>query len=143
MKQLLPFKVGYESYALELNEIQEIVEQPRINPFPGAPEIVAGAIAFHGRIVPVISMPKLLNFPTGKIGTRLIVLVNERGPIALGVDQVGSIISLDSSAFNPIQSFTERKYISDVVNWRGTMLGLLQLDQVQTDIDLFCDSTGG
>jgi purine-binding chemotaxis protein CheW len=143
MKQLLPFKVGYESYALELNEIQEIVEQHRIDPFPGAPDIVAGAIAFHGRIVPVISMPKLLNFPMGTIGSRLIVLVDERGPIALGVDQVGSIINLEPSAFNPVQSYSERKYISDVVNWRGAMLGLLQLDQIQTDIDLLCDSTGG
>lgn len=143
MKQLLPFKVGYESYALELNEIQEIVEQQRIDPFPGAPDIVAGAIAFHGRIVPVISMPKLLNFPTGTIGSRLIVLVDDRGPIALGVDQVGSIINLQPSAFNPVQNYSERKYISAVVNWRGAMLGLLQLDQIETDIDLFCNSTGG
>ncbi len=46
MKQLLPFKVGYETYALELGEIQEIVEQQRIDPFPGAPAVVAGAISF-------------------------------------------------------------------------------------------------
>ncbi|MCF6267145.1 MAG: chemotaxis protein CheW, partial [Desulfuromusa sp.] len=62
IKQLLPFKVGYETYALELVEVQEIIENQKIYPFPGTPEIIAGAIGFHGRIVPVVDLAMLLKF---------------------------------------------------------------------------------
>lgn len=142
MKQLLPFKVGYESYAVELTEAQEVVESVRIDPFPGAPDVVAGAIAFHGRIVPVIDMPIFLGFPMGKVGRRLIVLVNARGPVALGVDQVGSAISLELSDYKPVQNYSDRKYIREVVNCNGAMIGMLNLDQLQTDLQRFCLGMG-
>ncbi|MCW8893324.1 MAG: chemotaxis protein CheW [Deltaproteobacteria bacterium] len=143
MKQLLPFKVGYETYALELTEIQEIVEQQQIHEFPGSPAVVAGAIGFHGRIVPVIDLAKLLDFPTGRIGSRLIVLINERGPVALGVDLVGSIVTLDISRANRIQNYAERQYIRDIVNWGGGMMSLIDLDQLQAELELLCDNAGG
>lgn len=143
MKQLLPFRVGYETYALELIEIQEIVEQQKIHAFPGAPDVVAGAIGFHGRIVPVIDLAKLLDFPTGKIGQRLIVLIDKRGPVALGVDRVGSIINLEITQANRMQNYSERAYISDIFNWGGGMISLLDLDQVQAELELRCDNSGG
>lgn len=143
MKQLLPFRVGHETYALELLEIQEIVEQQKIHPFPGAPDVVAGAIGFHGRIVPVVDLAKLLDFPTGKIGQRLIVLVDKRGPVALGVDRVGSIINLEITRTNRMQNYAERPYISDIVNWGGSMVSLLDLEQVQAELDLLCENSGG
>lgn len=143
MKQLLPFQVGYESYALELNEIQEVVEQQRIDPFPGAPAAVAGAISFHGRIVPVVSLPEMLKFPTARIGSRLIVLVNERGPLALGVDRVGSIISLEPADYKPVENYGEREFICEVVNWKGKMLGLLDLDKVSDELAQLCEGVGG
>ena len=143
MKQLLPFKVGYETYALKLVEVQEVVENQKIHPFPGAPEIIAGAIAFHGRIVPVIDLALLLDFPTGKIGSRLIVLVNARGPVALGVDQVRAIINLEITQTNQMQNYSERNYIDDVINWGGEMISLFDLDQLQVKLESLCTQAGG
>ncbi len=129
MKQLLPFTIGYETYALELVEVQEVVENQKIYPFPGSPTIVAGAISFHGRIVPVIDLALLLDLPSGALGQRLIVLVNQRGPVALGVDQV--------------QNYTERSYINDIINWRGKMVGLFDLEQLQLKLESLCAQVGG
>ncbi|MDX2495264.1 MAG: chemotaxis protein CheW [Desulfuromusa sp.] len=143
IKQLLPFKVGYETYALELVEVQEIVENQKTYPFPGAPEIIAGAIGFHGRIVPIVDLAKLLNFPAGKIGQRLIVLTNERGPVTLGVDQVHSIINIEINQTTQMQNYAERNYISDVVNWGGEMISLFDLDQLQLKLESLCVQTGG
>lgn len=143
IKQLLPFKVGYETYALELVEVQEIVENQSIYPFPGAPEVIAGAIGFHGRIVPVVDLARLLNFPAGKLGQRLIVLVNQRGPVTLGVDQVHAIINIEINQTNQMQNYADRNYISDVVNWGGEMISLLDLDQLQSKLESLCVQTGG
>ena len=143
MKQLLPFKVGYETYALELVEVQEIVENHKIYDFPGSPEVVAGAIGFHGRIVPVVNLALLLNFSTGKIGSRLIVLTNEYGPVALGVDQVRAIINIEINQINQMQNYTERNYIKDIINCGGEMISLFDLDKLQNKLESLCLQTGG
>jgi purine-binding chemotaxis protein CheW len=142
MKQLLPFKVGYETYALELVEVQEVVENQNIYPFPGTPDVISGAIAFHGRIVPVIDLALLLDFPTGKIGQRLIVLVNRRGPVTLGVDQVRTVINLEINHDNRMQNYTERNYIKDVINYHGKMISLFDLDQFQIKLESLCTQGG-
>ena len=138
MKQLLPFKVGYETYALELVEVQEVVENQKIYNFPGSPEAIAGAIGFHGRIVPVVDLALLLDFPTGNLDQRLIVLINERGPVALGVDQVRAIINIEINQTNQRRNDTERIYIRDVINWRGEMISLFDLDQLQLKLESLC-----
>lgn len=142
MRQLLPFKIGYETYALNLIEIQEIVENRTIYPFPAAPQAVAGVIDFHGRIVPVVDLAVLLGFPPGHIGRRLIVLVNDRGPMALGVDQVGAIISCAGAQRSTLQKAGESGHIEDIINCEGTLLNLLALDQVQMELDQLCQSEG-
>ncbi len=143
MKQLLPFKVGYETYALELVEVQEVVENRKIYDFPGSPDEVAGAIGFHGRIVPVISLPQLLKFPIGELCNRLIVLINERGPVALGVDQVRPIINIETTHANQMQNYGESNYIHQIVNWGGEMISLFDLNQLQTKLESLCIQPGG
>ena len=143
MKQLLPFKVGYETYALDLAEVQEVVENQPIYDFPGSPAEIAGAIGFHGRIVPVIDLARILEFPAGNIGTRLIVLAHERGPYALGVDQVRAIISVEISPSTRMQNYTDRDYIREIINWNGEMISVFDLDQLQVYIESLCTSVGG
>ena len=143
MKQLLPFKIGAETYALELVEVQEIVEDRKIYAFPGSPEVVVGAIGFHGRIIPVINLSLLLNFPTENLCNRLIVLINERGPMALGVDQVRSVINIEVAHANQMQNDAERNYINKTINWNGEMISLFDLEQLQAQLESLCVQLGG
>jgi chemotaxis signal transduction protein len=138
MKQLLPFRVGYENYGLELKNVQEIVEDVKIYPLPGTPAAIAGAIAFHGRIVPVIDLPRLLNFPLGRIGRRLVVLTNAHGPMALGVDRVDAIVKGDSFAGSPTQESSDRPYVAKVLICGGQMTGLLDLGQLRQRVTDLC-----
>ena len=143
MKQLLPFKIGAETYALELVEVQEIVEDRKIYDFPGSPEVVVGAIGFHGRIIPVINLPLLLNFPTENLCNRLIVLINERGPAALGVDQVRAVINIEVAHAKQMQNDAERNYINKTINWNGEMISLFDLEQLQAQLESLCVQLGG
>ncbi len=143
MRQLLPFIIGYETYALDLVEVQEVVENQTIYLFPGSPEIVAGAINFHGRIVPVVDLAQLLDFPLNKKGQRLIVLTNQHGPVALGVDQVQAVINIETGSDIQMEDYAERSYINEVINWHGKMISLFDLDQLQIKLELLCTQSGG
>lgn len=143
MRQLLPFSLAYESYALALEDIQEVVENQTIYPFPAAPEAVVGAIGFHGRIVPVVDLAALLGFVSGPLGARLIVLVNDYGPLALGVHHVHPIITFETETDEFLHNPPERSFITGVLNRAGEMLSLLDLNAVIAELNELCIATGG
>lgn len=143
MTQLLPFRLGLENYALELTVIQEIVEKQEIFPFPAAPGLVKGAIGFHGRIVPVVSLPQLLGLSAANVCDRLIVLTNVFGPIALAVDQVKAIITVESSAMKPLGHEDGGSYIKDVVSTSEGMINLFDLEKLEGHIEQLCTEHGG
>lgn len=138
MKQLLPFRLGGETYALELGVIQEVVENQRIYDFPGTAPVIAGAIGFHGRIVPVIDLSALLDFPSGNLCNRLIVLTNEQGPVALGTDQVLPIIACERVRVEQPQNSAEQRYIREIIDWDGQMIGLFDLEELQLELESLC-----
>jgi len=143
MTQLLPFKLGEETYALNLTEVQEVVELRPIYPLPGAPETIAGAISFHGRIVPVVDLPGLLGFPAGSRADRLLVLTDANGPLALTVDQLRSVITVDLVRCTLTKSGSEVDCISGVLSWQEEMISLLDLNQLQKLLEQLCSKTGG
>lgn len=140
MTQLLPFIVGNETYALELIDIQEIVETRNIYPFPAAPEQISGAIAFHGRIVPVVNLPHLLGCNADNVCPRLIVLANKYGPFALAVDQLRPIIGMEKGFVKDDDPALQQPYVRGVFAWREEMISLLDLKYVETAIETACMS---
>ena len=138
MTQLLPFKLGDEVYALDVTDVQEVVEGPTIYPLPGAADEIRGAIGFHGRILPVVDLPRLLGFPAGERAARLLVLVDAHGPMALAVDQLESIIAVDLVQCTLTQSSSEEDCIRGVLNWREAMISLLDLEQLQHQVANLC-----
>lgn len=143
MSQLLPFQLGEEVYALELAAIQEVVENQTVHALPGGPAALAGAISFHGRIVPVVDLPLLLGFPTGNRAARIIVLGDEYGPIALTVDRLQAIINLDLAHNTLSQSDSEADCICGVINRAGELISLLDLDRLHQLLEQLCSDGGG
>ncbi len=142
MSQLLPFRLGPEVYALELIDVQEVVEQQTVHPLPGVSPTIIGSIAFHGRIVPAVDLPLLLGFPAGERSERMIVLIDEHGPVALAVDQLLRIINLDLTHSTLSQSDSEVDCIRGVLNRDGTMISLLDLQQLQRIVQQLCCEPG-
>jgi purine-binding chemotaxis protein CheW len=143
MRQLLPFVVAGEMYALELGDIQEIVENRTLYPFPGVPAVVAGAIAFHGRIVPVVDLFKLLGLGSGILGEWLIVLTNEKGPVALAVEQVLPILNLDGARDQAPGETDASDYVKGFIHTDKLMVALFDLERMGTQIEQLCASAGG
>lgn len=143
INQLLPFRLGAETYALELNAVQEVVEDRPIFPLPGAPGTVLGAISFHGRIIPVVDLPALLGFPAAEPAARLIVLADKRLPIALQVHTLQRVLNVDLKQGTLAQSDSEADCIRSVLNWREEMISLLDLEKLYILLEELCSRSGG
>ena len=138
MTQLLPFVIDTETYALELMDIQEIVETRNIYPFPAAPQQISGAIAFHGRIVPVVNLPLLIGFSPENLSSRLIVLANRYGPFALAVERLRPLIGMEKGFIKDDDNALKQPFVRGVFDWREEMINLLDLDYVEAAIETAC-----
>ena len=143
MSQILPFRLGEETYAIEVTDIQEVVENQPIFPIPAAPGSIAGVISFHGRMVPVVDLPLLLGFSEGTRSERLIILTDFHGPVGLRVEQLRRIVTVDLLQGTLSQSDSGSNCISGVLNWHGEMLSLLDLEQLRQMLETLCSRSGG
>jgi len=75
MTALLALSVDDRRYALPLSAVERIVRIVEVTPLPSAPEIVAGVVNVHGRVIPVVDLRKrfTLREPVIALSDQLIV----------------------------------------------------------------------
>ena len=59
--QRVTFKLGNETYGINVMQVQEILRYTEIAPVPGAPEYVMGIINLRGNVVTVIDTLSLIH----------------------------------------------------------------------------------
>ena len=126
MRQLLTFHLGAERYGLDIARILEIVEAPRRFYIPNAPRCYQGAINFHGSILPVLDLGRLLDFEISDSDERVIVLDLDLGTLALAVSKLGGIVPISGGellAGKPEDR--ERTCITQLFRFQDDMINLL------------------
>lgn len=93
LHRYLGFVVGDEHLGLPIDAVREVARVPPITEVPGAPRVVRGVIALHGRIVTVIDLRRRLcapDPPPGE-GCRVLLVPSGDEDVALLVDEVTRI----------------------------------------------------
>lgn len=98
MVELAVFRVGDEAYALDIEQVQEIIKYQPITPIPEPPQYVEGIINLRGKVIPVINLPQRLGFEF-KPGERskIVVGLYEGNQVGLLVDDVDEILYVEES----------------------------------------------
>ena len=105
----LTFRLGRETYGIEVLGVQEIIRMTEITRVPRAPRFVRGVINLRGRITPVVDLRE--RFALGAAGDTertCIVVVEPRGEsVAMGlvVDEVLDVCDLAAEQIEPPPSF--------------------------------------
>ncbi len=137
MQQVLTFHLANEQYGLEIDAIQEIVEDPALFYIPAAADCFLGALNFHGSIVPVIDLARVLDFPVAERDERIIVIRSEVAALGLAVGRLGTIISAEDAEVLPGDGDRRSKScISGVFDLNGSMLNLLDLTVLFTRLEV-------
>ncbi len=87
---LVLFVVEDRRYALPLAAVEAVVHMVELSPLPKAPAIVLGVINLHGRIVPVLDLPRRLGLASQQPGLTawLLLARTSRRTVALPVTEV-------------------------------------------------------
>ena len=110
-KRFLIFKLGEESYGVDISAVQEVAVLPeRLARVPRAPDYVLGVMNLRGVAVPVIDQRLRLGVGDGsrQSGARLRVLVTPIGDVVAGfvVDSVSQILEVPADRLAPTPELT-------------------------------------
>jgi purine-binding chemotaxis protein CheW len=133
--EVLEFRLGRESYAIETRHVQEVYPLKNLAPLPCTPPFVLGVVNVRGRITPVIDIKKFFDLPDkGLTDLHRVILVRGAGlELGLLADVITSVrrVPLDSlQACLPTLTGIRAEYLKGVTAER---LVVLDLDRFLAD----------
>ena len=130
------FEVASQAFALRIGCVREVVPVASVDPVPGAPRFVLGVAALRGRIVSVLDLHGRLQIEEpkrhGDAGQHCLIVVESAGEaLALRVDRIGQLYSLERDSIKPPPTVAvpgTDGAVSGHVVFGDSLLTLLDLD---------------
>jgi purine-binding chemotaxis protein CheW len=96
--------VGTAHFGVPVMRVRDVLDTPVIYRVPLAPTAIPGSINLRGRIVTAIDLRTRLGIAPRDAGARCMCIIVEAQagePYALLVDEVGDVVALPASAYEP------------------------------------------
>ncbi|MGC3981439.1 MAG: chemotaxis protein CheW [Steroidobacteraceae bacterium] len=136
-QQMLTFVLASESYAVDIQRVQEIRGWTAVTPIPEAPSHILGVLNLRGAIVPIIDLRARIGItPVEPSATTVIIVLNvetQTGARLFGivVDRVSDVANLSDTTLQAVPAMGNQasaRYLRGLVNLHDTMVLLLDID---------------
>ena len=103
-RQFATFFVDNLLFGVEVLRVQEVLRYQEMTPVPRAAEVIEGLINLRGQIVTAIDVRRRLGLkPRESERTPMNMVVrSDDGAVSLLVDEIGDVLDVDDSAFEPV-----------------------------------------
>jgi purine-binding chemotaxis protein CheW len=137
--QIIVFKQGDEEYALQIDQIKEVVITPPITRLPQTPDFIKGVANIRGNIIAILDLEEMFNLRrTSSVdGNNNFTLVVESEDVKLGllVREVPNTLSVSAADFdesvNIVQdSSVDSNYIRGIIKSNGRLIILIDIFKV-------------
>jgi purine-binding chemotaxis protein CheW len=129
------FRLGRDTYALDIMRVREIVKLQKLSGLPEAPAFVEGVINLRGSIIPVVDLRK--RFGLSEIGfsgeNRLLITVVAHQLVGLIVDAVTEVVTIPMRGLRPPPSVVKvagYRYLIGVCLVKDLMVMMVNLDTI-------------
>lgn len=129
-RKYLVFTVMGALYALDLEQVAEVITPPQLSPLPLAPDCYSGVLNFHGEIIAVLDLSLFLGFAATVRPEKIVVLHSTAAALAFLVEAVLKVVSVTDTALHP--SPDSRSGVSTINLPEGSAT-LLNLETVVTE----------
>lgn len=138
MLQWVTFRLGGETYGVNVMQVQEVLRYSEIAPVPGAPGYVLGIINLRGNVVTVIDTRNRFGLPPAEITdhTRVVIIEADNHVVGILVDAVAEVVYLRQSEIETapnVGNDESARFIQGVCNKNNQLLILVELDKLLTD----------
>ena len=135
--QLLTFKLGSETYGIQINKVREILTYPTVTPIPDASRWVKGVINLRGEVAPVIDLRVRFNINTDPVYTQRTIIIavktQDNRMIGLVVDEVSDMENVDLERLYPAPDMgpsISPEYLKGLLKKEEKMIVILDIDRI-------------
>ena len=140
--EFLTFRLGAESYGIEILKVQEIRGYESPTAIANAPAFIKGVINLRGVIVPVLDLRIKFKLPQASYDEfTVVIILNVAGRVVgVVVDSVSDVLTLAADGIRPTPEFSsatfDTRYITGLGSVDGLMLILLDIEKLMTGADM-------
>ncbi|HWI54843.1 MAG TPA: chemotaxis protein CheW [Desulfobacteria bacterium] len=133
--QFVVFRLGRETYALDISAVLEIITMQTITEVPGTDECIDGIINLRGRVIPVLNLHKKFGLSGDGItrATRIVVVEVDGCSIGMLVDEVSEVVNITRDSVeqpSEIMVGVDSEYLAGVAKVEGHLIIILELEKV-------------
>ncbi|RYF15573.1 MAG: chemotaxis protein CheW [Comamonadaceae bacterium] len=140
--EFLTFRLGAESYGIEILKVQEIRGYEQPTSIANAPAFIKGVINLRGVIVPILDLR--IKFQLGEARYdefTVVIILNIAGRVVgVVVDSVSDVLTLSGDNIRPTPEFAsatfDTKYITGLGTVEEQMIILLDIEKLMTGADM-------
>ena len=141
VNQWVTFRLGDETYGINVMQVQEVLRIPDIAPVPGSPDYVIGIINLRGNVVTVIDTRYRFGLASTALdeASRIVIIEAEDQIIGILVDSVAEVVELADSVIESapnVGNDESSKYIQGVTSRESQLLILVDLNKFLSDDEL-------
>lgn len=141
MTQWVTFRLGDETYGVNVMQVQEVLRVSEIAPVPGAPDYVIGIINLRGNVVSVLDTRKRFGLMAREIddSTRIIIIEIDNQTIGMMVDAVAEVEDVEQGDIDSapnVGNEDSSRYIAGVVSRERNLLILVDLHRLLSEREL-------
>lgn len=128
------FKLGNESYGVDINLVNSIEKQVNFVPVPNSLPYVKGIMNLRGEIIPLISLKKRFKMEeTGEKSENAIIVKLPQVTLALEVDAVEEIHDIPETLISDMPQIVQNedlRYFEKVANINGKLVVLINAEHL-------------
>jgi purine-binding chemotaxis protein CheW len=140
--EFLTFRLGQESYGIEILKVQEIRGYETPTAIANAPAFIKGVINLRGVIVPILDLRIKFQLNQARYDEfTVVIILNVAGRVVgVVVDSVSDVLTLASDAIRPTPEFASATFDTKYITGLGTvdeqMIILLDIEKLMTGADM-------
>ena len=140
--EFLTFRLGDESYGIEILKVQEIRGYETPTAIANAPAFIKGVINLRGVIVPVLDLRVKFRLSQANYDEfTVVIILNVAGRVVgVVVDSVSDVLTLPVDLIRPPPEFAsatfDTRYITGLATVDDRMLILLDIEKLMTGADM-------
>lgn len=134
LKQYIQFKLGEQSYAVEMSCVREILKPVKVLKLLGAPEFVQGVAKVRDSVITIIDLRKkfgILDTNSENEEPRIVVLECQAESIGLWVNDVVEILETDT--IEKIPSIVHYGTITEIIKLEAELIPILNGQRLFTE----------
>ncbi len=129
------FRLGDETYGINVMQVQEVLRMTEIAPVPGAPHYVLGIINLRGNVVTVLDTRTRFGLEPKETddATRIVIIETDGHIVGILVDSVAEVVNLRASEIETapnVGNSESSRYIQGVFSRDGDILILVDVNKL-------------